>query len=132
MLRIHVDPDAPASPSRQIVEQMLAAISAGVLAAGDRLPSVRVLAVEALIHPNTVAKAYRELELLGAVEGRNGSGVFVQAGGPGIARERVRGSTRAAFGNAVREALAAGHDVEVLRRDFEGAVRTAERKRQKT
>ncbi len=132
MLRIHVDPDAPASPSRQIVEQMLAAIAAGVLAAGDRLPSVRTLAVDALIHPNTVAKAYRELELLGAVEGRNGSGVFVQAGGPKVARERVRGATRAAFGRAAREALAAGHDVDALRKEFEAAVRAAERERQTT
>ncbi len=83
-----VDPRAAVPPSQQLVAVALDAIASGELATGDRLPSVRVLAAEALVNPNTVAKAYRELELLGAVEGRNGSGVYVTAAGQEVARAR--------------------------------------------
>ncbi len=104
-----IDPHSETSPSRQLVDQVLDALSRGELDEGDRLPSVRSLATSALVNPNTVGKAYRELENLGATEGRNGSGVYVTAGGVETARRLRRTDTLEAFRKAALTALSAGH-----------------------
>ncbi len=62
---------------RQIIEQVKFAIARGVLRPGDRLPTVRQLAVDLSINPNTVIRAYRELEIEGVLETQQGSGTFV-------------------------------------------------------
>jgi GntR family transcriptional regulator len=110
--RVDVSSDVP--PSRQLMDQVLDRVACGALAAGEQLPSVRSLAAEALVNPNTVGKAFRELELLGVVVGKNGLGVFVSERGPAIARERRLESTLAKFDVASHEALRAGHAAEVL------------------
>jgi GntR family transcriptional regulator len=79
MPRFCVDPRGELSPSDQIAEQVRSAIASAALAPGDRLPSVRVMAAEIVVNPNTVAKAYRQLEWEGVVEPRAGDGVFVAA-----------------------------------------------------
>ena len=115
MLDLRVNPASHVPPSVQLVDTVLDAVAAGVLAEGSRLPSVRTAAIEALVNPNTVAKAYKELERLGVVAGRNGSGVFVCEGGAFTARELRRAATIEAFERAASEALRAGHDAEELR-----------------
>jgi len=62
---------------RQIIDQVKSAMATGALEPGDRLPTVRQLAVELSINPNTVSRAYTELELTGLVETQMGSGTFV-------------------------------------------------------
>jgi GntR family transcriptional regulator len=62
---------------RQIIDQVKSAIATGQLGPGDRLPTVRQLAVDLSVNPNTVARAYTELELTGLVETQMGSGTFV-------------------------------------------------------
>jgi GntR family transcriptional regulator len=62
---------------RQIIEQIKFAIARGELEPGDRLPTVRQLAVELSINPNTVIRAYRELEIEGVLDTHQGSGTFV-------------------------------------------------------
>jgi GntR family transcriptional regulator len=62
---------------RQIIDQVKSAIATGLIEPGDRLPTVRQLAVDLSINPNTVARAYTELELTGLVETQMGSGTFV-------------------------------------------------------
>ena len=123
-MRIEVDPKASSPPSEQIADQVRYAIACGRVAPGDRLPSVRGLAETALVNPNTVAKAYRDLEREGTVETRPGSGVFVAA----------RAATRCAsmrdakigerVGRAVAEALAAG----LAAQEIEGIVARALRR----
>jgi len=61
----------------QLMEQVKHAVETGALKAGDQLPGIRPLAEELVINPNTVAKAYRELEHEGVIELRHGSGAFV-------------------------------------------------------
>ena len=68
----------------QLMEQVRHAIETGALRAGDQLPGIRPLAEEMVINPNTVAKAYRELEHDGLIELRHGAGAFVT----GAAREK--------------------------------------------
>ena len=58
----HVDPHSAVPPSKQLVQQVLDAIARGDTGIADRLPSVRSMAAMALVNPNTVGKAYRELE----------------------------------------------------------------------
>jgi len=114
-----VDTSRAAPPSRQLVEGILDALAGDSIGPGERLPSVRGLAAEALVNPNTVGKAYRELESLGVVEGRAGAGVFVTEAGPDIARRKRRGATLVAVRSALRVALHAGHDPESLVREVE-------------
>jgi GntR family transcriptional regulator len=62
---------------RQIIDQVRGAIASGALRAGDQLPTVRQLAVDLAINPNTVVRAYRELELSGLLETQQGTGTFI-------------------------------------------------------
>jgi GntR family transcriptional regulator len=62
---------------RQIIDQVKSAIATGTLGPGDRLPTVRQLAVDLSVNPNTVSRAYNELELTGLVETQMGSGTFI-------------------------------------------------------
>jgi DNA-binding transcriptional regulator YhcF (GntR family) len=96
------------------VEAVLDRVATGALTPGDRLPSVRALAEESLVNPNTVGKAYRDLESMGVAQGRNGSGVFVTDAGPALAREVRRKGTLTSFRRAALAALRAGHEAEAL------------------
>ena len=62
---------------RQIIDQVLGAIASGALQGGDQLPTVRQLAVDLSINPNTVVRAYRELEIRGILTTQQGIGTFV-------------------------------------------------------
>jgi GntR family transcriptional regulator len=62
---------------RQIIDQILGGIAAGSLKPGDQLPTVRQLAVDLAINPNTVVRAYRELEIRGVLSTQQGVGTFV-------------------------------------------------------
>src|SRR5215216_7158305 len=66
----------------QLMEQVKHAIETGALRPGDQLPGIRPMAEDLVINPNTVAKAYRELEHDGVIELRHGAGAFVSANGP--------------------------------------------------
>src|ERR671933_1448465 len=66
----------------QLMEQVKHAVETGALQEGDQLPGIRPLAEELVMNPNTVAKAYRELEHEGVIELRHGAGAFVSANAP--------------------------------------------------
>ena len=75
----------------QIVNQIRYLASSGQLRTGDELPAIRTLAEELLVNPNTVARAYRELEIAGIVEKRRTAGTFISAAGTRLARrERLK------------------------------------------
>ena len=77
---------------RQIIDQVKSSIATGSLEPGDRLPTVRQLSVDLSINPNTVSRAYTELELTGLVETQMGSGTFVgqrEVEGDEIERQRM-------------------------------------------
>jgi|SRR5215469_868033 len=62
---------------RQLIDQVQAAIATGALHAGDQLPTVRQVAVDLTINPNTVIRAYREMEIRGILDTQQGSGTFI-------------------------------------------------------
>ena len=111
-----IDPDSDVPPSRQLVESVLDAIASGELEPGAQLPSVRVMAAEAMVNHNTVARAYQELGRLGATEGVNGLGVFVTLRGPEVAAAERRVATLVVLRRALVEELRAGHSYEDLQR----------------
>lgn len=74
---IQIDSKSGVPFYRQIIEQVKFAIARGILTTGDRLPTVRRLAVDLSINPNTVIRAYRQLEIEGVLDTHQGSGTFV-------------------------------------------------------
>jgi GntR family transcriptional regulator len=100
-------------PYQQIVQQVRQALRMGVLSVGDQLPSVREAVAATAVNPNTVLKAYRDLEREGLVEARAGQGTFVRGRPPGPPPGTYTrlGSKLAAW---VREARAAGLDDEAI------------------
>src|ERR1700684_1755515 len=78
MISFRVDSRSGVPPYLQIVQQARQALRMGVLDAGDQLPTVKQVVAEVAVNPNTVLKAYRELELAGLAEGRQGVGTFVR------------------------------------------------------
>jgi len=99
---------------RQIIDQVRGGIARGVLGAGDQLPTVRQLAVDLAINPNTVVRAWRELELGGLVETHQGTGTFISAQKPRSSdAERAR-QLALITGEFVARAGAAGFTVDDL------------------
>jgi GntR family transcriptional regulator len=89
MIEFHLDSRSPVATYKQLVQQVRQALRVGLLEPGDQLPRVREVAESVAINPNTVLKAYRELELEGLVEGRPGLGTFVvrSLAGPSLASQ---------------------------------------------
>src|SRR5580698_4365943 len=83
MISFRVDGRSGVPPYLQVVRQVRQALRMGVLDVGDQLPSVREVVAAVAINPNTVLKAYRDLEREGLVEARAGQGTFVRARPPG-------------------------------------------------
>ena len=106
----------------QLMEQVKHSIETGALRAGEQLPGIRPLAEELVINPNTVAKAYRELQHEGVIELRHGAGAFVA----GTARpKRLTDKLRAAqaiVAAAVDRLHARGVTEEEIRRLFEAEL----------
>ncbi|HUS26171.1 MAG TPA: GntR family transcriptional regulator [Nevskiaceae bacterium] len=74
-------------PYLQIVQQVKHSLQMGILLEGDKLPTVKEVVTQIGINPNTVFKAYRELEMLGLVEGRTGSGTFARGHSDGLSAD---------------------------------------------
>jgi DNA-binding transcriptional regulator YhcF (GntR family) len=95
-MRLVVDPSGPVPPYDQVKTQIAALVASGELAPGDKLPTVRALAESLGLAPNTVARAYRELEGDGTLDTRGRSGTFVAGD------QRERAAREAARAYAVR------------------------------
>ena len=91
LVQIHITTSDGVPIYQQVVNQIKFLIASGRLNSGDELPPIRVLAAQLLINPNTVARAYRELETAGIVEKRRTAGTYVsEQGSPLARRERVK------------------------------------------
>ncbi len=106
----------------QLMEQVTHAVETGALRPGDQLPGIRPLAEQLVINPNTVAKAYRELEHEGVIELRHGAGAFVaDSGRDRRAAERLRAG-QAITAAAVERLRARGISDDEIRRLFEAEL----------
>ncbi|MCA9010224.1 MAG: GntR family transcriptional regulator [Planctomycetaceae bacterium] len=90
-MQIHISTHDKVPIYLQVVNQIRYLVAAGRLAAGDELPPIRVLAEQLVVNPNTIARAYRELEQAGIVEKRRTAGTYVtEQGSPLARRERLK------------------------------------------
>ena len=90
-MQIHIAPDDGVPIYLQIVRQVKYLVASGRLEPGEEMPPIRVLADRLIVNPNTVARAYRELETAGIVEKRRTAGTFVSSNGSPLARgEQVK------------------------------------------
>lgn len=103
---------------RQIVDQVQAAIARGILAVGDQLPTVRQVAVDLAINPNTVARAYREMEIRGTLDTQQGLGTFIADKELEYAKSERNRQVRQLVGEFVSRAGAAGFTVDDLINDL--------------
>jgi GntR family transcriptional regulator len=110
---------------RQIIDQVLLAVADGRLKAGTQLPTVRQLAVDLSVNLNTVAKAYREMEIRGIVQTQQGTGTFIAARSATKSRER-----RKALQDLVDRVIANGEALGIPMDDLvEALVERAEQAR---
>lgn len=109
-----LDESSPVPLYEQLVEQVALAVAAGRLAPGDSLPSVRTLAAELRVNPNTAARALREMERAGLAEAHRGIGTAVAPGAADAARERARGVLRREVAAVVDVGLQLGLSLEEL------------------
>jgi len=112
--RIALDEHTGVPVYRQIIDQVRSGIASGALIAGDQLPTVRQLAVDLSINPNTVVRAYRELELGGLLESNQGTGTFIRIQEiEGSKQERARQLAQI-VNDCVARAGAAGFNIQDL------------------
>ena len=125
MISFRVDGRSGVPPYLQIVRQVRQALRMGVLNVGDQLPTVREVVAAVAVNPNTVLKAYRDLEREGLVEARAGQGTFVRARPPGPPP-----GTHSRLGRSlarwVREAREAGLDEESMESLLRVTLRAAD------
>ena len=111
-----IHPDSPIPIFQQIVAQIIFGVASGDLEVGALIPSVRDLALRITVHPNTVAKAYQELERQGVVESRRGKGMEVTVQAPALCRAQRQEIVRARIREALREAASSALAPEDIRR----------------
>ncbi len=107
MFRFRLDGSSGVPPYLQLVHQVRQSLLLGYLQEGDRLPTVKDVASDLVINPNTVVKAYRQLEHEGLAGGRPGLGTFITASSPGFLPEAQR-ALRASLEDWLRAAEDAG------------------------
>ena len=103
----------------QIAEGIRQAVAAGIYLPGESLPSLRALAIDVQVNPNTVQRAYDELAREGLIYARRGKGLFVAEEGAAAAKTRAQQGVRRAFEQGIRTGRAAGMGTEQLRSIFE-------------
>ena len=112
----------------QLMEQIKHAVETGALREGDQLPTIRKLAEDLVMNPNTVVRAYRELEHEGVLELKHGCGAFIREAAAG--RARLIRKAQTVVQSAIERLMALGLTEDELRRAFENELAQARTHRQ--
>ena len=124
MIEFHLDKRSGVAPYQQVVQQVRHALRLGMLDLGDQLPTVKEVVTSLAINPNTVLKAYKELEHLGLVAARPGIGIFVTRtlSDDSLA---AHGPLRQSLQRWLAQARRAGLDEESIEALFRDVVRSS-------
>ncbi|HVS86138.1 MAG TPA: GntR family transcriptional regulator [Gaiellaceae bacterium] len=122
MIEFHLETRSGVPTYLQIVQQVRQAVRLGILRPGDQLPTVKEVVAKLTINPNTVLRAYRELDLEGLVEGRRGVGTFVAGDQAPLPPDDVK-ALRTSLQRWVERARAAGLDDDNLAALFADTLR---------
>ena len=125
MIHLHLDPRSGLPPYVQLVQQIRFAVRNGTLRPGMQLPPAREVVASLTINPNTVFKAYAELEREGLVTSRPGQGTFVSATVPSPIDDRVQRKLRRALESWLSAAQSAGVEREAALAMFTQAMAAA-------
>jgi len=123
---MRVDPRSSTPLYGQIKREIRRAVGMGVLQPGDQLPRVRELAVELRVNPNTVARAFRELQAEGLLVARQGSGTFVSEDAAEVSREQQREALAEMVADLARTAANLGIEADDLLGMVEDAARSVD------
>jgi GntR family transcriptional regulator len=127
--RIVLDDRSGVPVYRQIIDRVTAGIARGAIRGGDQLPTVRQLAVDLSINPNTVIRAYRELEIRGIIDTQQGTGTFISEGSPVPDKSERQRMLAQLAGECVASAGAAGFTLEELIQQLVSLDKPEKRKR---
>ena len=116
----HINPSTGLPLYLQLMEQIRHAIETGALKAGDQLPTIRKVAEDLVVNPNTVVRAYRELQREGIIELKHGSGAFVSESVSG--RIRITRKAQAIVQAAVQRLTDSGLTEDEIRRLFDNEL----------
>lgn len=105
---MRIEPDSSVPVFQQIADGIRSAVAAGVYQAGDLIPSVRAQAMALLVNPNTVQRAYEQLEREGLIQSKRGLGMIVAEDSKLAARNGMETTIRTALSQAILAARAAG------------------------
>src|SRR3954471_23440117 len=105
---MRVDPNSPVPVFRQIVEEVRRAVAAGIYRPGELIPSVRAMALALLVNPNTVQRAYEELEREGLISSKKGTGMIVSDDSKSTARQGVEQHVSETLSSAIAAGQSAG------------------------
>ncbi len=119
---MRINPESHVPVYLQIVEHLRSSIAAGVYRAGEGLPSLRGLATDFRVNPNTVQRAFDEMCRQGLIESRRGTGMFVSKRGAHSAIVKAEQTAKAGFKQTLATALAAGLDGDRIRELFDDAM----------
>ena len=105
---MQIEPQSPVPIFRQIADGIRSAVAAGVYRPGDLIPSVRAMALQIVVNPNTVQRAYETLEREGLIQSRKGTGMIVSPDSKLAAQNGVATSIRSGFSQAIAAGRSAG------------------------
>lgn len=121
-----INPNSSVPVYLQIADHIRGAVAAGVYRSGEAIPSVRTLALDLTVNPNTVQRAFEELEREGLIEVRKGLGMFVSKNGVSAALAQSEQAMQGAFVQAIRGGRAARIPAKRIRAAFDAAWRGIE------
>lgn len=123
---MRLDPNSSVPLFQQIAAYIRGAVAAGLHRPGEPVPSVRVLALDLTVNPNTVQRAYETLEREGLIESRKGLGMYVTRNGADSARRQTESAVRQSFDRAIREGRSANMSATDLQATFDTALSNAD------
>ena len=122
---MNIDPSSHVPIYLQIADAVRAAVAAGVYRPGESLPSLRAMALEVHVNPNTVQRAYDALEREGLIYSQRGRGLFVAERGTASAQSMAGDGVRRTFDEAIRAGQIAGMSAEQVQSIFAAALQHA-------
>ena len=122
---MNIDPSSHVPIYLQIADAVRAAVAAGTYRPGEVLPSLRAMALQIHVNPNTVQRAYDELEREGLIYSQRGRGLFVAERGTASAQSMAGDGVRRALDEAIRAGQIAGMSAAQVRKIFDAALQNA-------
>lgn len=119
---MNIDPRSHVPIYLQIADAIRQAVAVGIYSPGESLPSLRALALDVQVNPNTVQRAYDELAREGLIYSRRGKGLFVAEQAKADARTRAQQAVRHSFDEGIRAGQAAGMNPKEVRTVFESSM----------